>query len=47
MFPSIVTFEFDLILGSILTFRDSDGLFLGLGKDLETVLGSTYEVEQL
>ena len=47
MLPSILTFDFDLILGSLLTFRGSNGLFLGLGQDLKTVLGSTHVVEQL
>ena len=31
MFPSILTFEFDLILGSFLTFWGPNGLILGLG----------------
>ena len=31
MFPSIQTFDFDLILGSFLTFWGPNGLFLGLG----------------
>ena len=31
MFPSIMTFDFDLILGSFLTFCGPNGLFLGLG----------------
>ena len=31
MFPSILTFDFDLILGSFLTFGGPNGLFLGLG----------------
>ena len=31
MFPSIMTFDFDLILGSFLTFWGPNGLFLGLG----------------
>ena len=30
-----------------MTVWDSSGLFLGLGKDLETVFGSTHLVEQL
>ena len=47
MFPSILTFEFDLILGSFFTFRGPNGIFLGLGSDLKTVLGSTHVVEQL
>ena len=31
MFPSILTFDFDLILGSFLSFWGPNGLFLGLG----------------
>ena len=31
MLPSILTFDFDLILGSFLTFCGPNGLFLGLG----------------
>ena len=31
MFPSILIFDFDLILGSFLTFWGPTGLFLGLG----------------
>ena len=31
MFSSILTFDFDLILGSFLTFGGPNGLFLGLG----------------
>ena len=31
MFPSILTFKFDLILGSFLTFQGPNGLFLGSG----------------
>ena len=30
-FPSILTFDFDLTLGSFLTFLGPEGLFLGLG----------------
>ena len=47
MFPSILTFDFDLILGSFLTFGGPNGLFLGLWKGSKTVLGSTHVVEQL
>ena len=32
MFPSILTFVFDLILGSFLSFWGPNGLFLGLGR---------------
>ena len=45
LFLSILTFDFDLILGSFLTFWGPNGLFLGLGKGSETVLGSTHVVE--
>ena len=31
MIPSILRFEFDLILGSFLAFLGPNGLFLGLG----------------
>ena len=47
MFPSILTFDFDLILGSFLTFLGPNRLFLGLGKGSKTVLGCPHEVEQL
>ena len=47
MFSSILTFDFDLILGSFLTFWGPNGLFLGLGKGSKTVLESTHVVEQL
>ena len=47
MFFSILTFYFDLILGSFFTFWGPNGLFLGLGKGSNTVLGSTHVVEQL
>ena len=40
MFPSILTFDFDFILGPQWTF-------LGLGKGSNTVFGSTHVVEQL
>ena len=42
-----LTFEFDLILGSFLSFWGPNGLFLGLGKSSNTVLGSTHVVKQL
>ena len=47
--PSILTFDFDfdLILGSFLTFWGPNRPFLGLWKGSETVLGSTHVVEQL
>ena len=47
MFLSILTFDFDLILGSFFTFCGPNGLFLRLGKGPNTVLGSTHVVEQL
>ena len=47
MFLSILTFDFDSILGSFLTFWGPNGLFFGLGKSPNTVLGSTHLVEQL
>ena len=47
MFPSILTFDFDLILGSFLTFWGPNRQFLRLGKGPNTVLGSTHVVEQL
>ena len=47
MFPSILTFDFDLILGSFFLFWGPNGLFLGLGSDSKTVLGSTHVVELL
>ena len=47
MIPLILTFEFDLILGSFFYFWDSNGLFLGLEMGSKTVLGSTHVVEQL
>ena len=47
LFLSILTFDFDLILGSFLIFWGPNGLFLGLWKGSKTVLGSTHVVEQL
>ena len=47
MLPSILTFDFDLILGSFLTFWGPSGLFLGLGKGSNTVVGSNQIVQQL
>ena len=47
MIPSILTLEFDLILGSFLTFWSPNGLFLGSRKGPNTVLGSTHVAEQL
>ena len=47
LFLSILTFDFDSILGSFLTFWGPNGLFLGLGKGSNTVLGSINVVVQL
>ena len=45
--PSILTLDFDLILGSFLTFGGPNGLFWGLGQGSTTVLGLSHLVEQL
>ena len=47
MLPSILTLDFDLILGSFFTFWGPNGLLMGLGKGLNTVLGTTHIVKQL
>ena len=47
MFPSIMTFVFDLILGSFFIFWSPNGLFFGSGLVSKTVFGSTHVVEQL
>ena len=47
LFRSILTFDFDSIFGSFLTFLGPNGLFLGLVKASKTGLGSTLIVEQL
>ena len=47
LFLSILTFDFDSILGSSLTFWGPNGLFLGSMWGLKTVLGSNHVVEQL
>ena len=47
LFLSILTFDFDLILGSFFAFGGPNGLFLGLRKTSKTVLGSTHVVEHL
>ena len=39
MFPSILTFEFDLIFGSFLNFWGPNGLFLEIWYGSTTVLG--------
>ena len=46
LFLSILTFDFDLILGSFSAFWGPNGLFLGLRKGSKTVLGSPHVVEQ-
>ena len=46
MFLSILTFDFDLILGSFLSYWGPNGLFLGLRKSSKIVLGSTHVVKQ-
>ena len=40
--PSILSFVSNSILGSLLTFLALYGLFLGLGYDPKTVLGSSH-----
>ena len=47
MIPSSLTFEFDLSLGSSLTFWGPNGLFMGFGLGSKTVSGSTHVAEQL
>ena len=47
LFFSILTFEFDLIFGSFLTFWGRNGLFLASGWGSKTVLGFTHVDEQL
>ena len=47
LFPSILMFDFDLILGLFFTLLGSTGLFLGSMWGSKTVLGSTHVVEQL
>ena len=42
MLPSILTFDFDLVLGSLLTFWGPNELFLGFWLGSETVLGSPH-----
>ena len=46
-FLSIMTFDFDLKLGSFLPFGGLNWLFLGLEWGSTTILGSTHVVEQL
>ena len=45
LFLLILTFDFDSILGSFLTFWGPNGLFLGVGVGLKNVLGPTHVVE--
>ena len=47
LFLSNLTFDFNLIFGSFLTYWGPNGLFLGLWKCSKTVLGSTHVVKQL
>ena len=44
---SMLTFDFDLILGPLLTFWGLHRLLLGLEYGSTTILGSTHVVEQL
>ena len=47
MFPSFLTFDFYLFMGSFFYFWGPNGQFLGLGKGSNPVLGSTHVAEQL
>ena len=47
MILSILTFKFDLILGTLWTFGGPNGLFLGFWYCSITVLGSSHVVQQL
>ena len=48
MLPSILTFDFDLILGSFLTFWGPNGLFFGVGERFKNFFfGSTHKVEHI
>ena len=47
MIPLILTFEFDFILGSFLSFVGPNGLVWGVRVGSTNVLGSTHVVEQL
>ena len=47
LFPSILKFDFDLILGLFLTFLGPNWLFLNSMWGSKTVLGYTHVVEQL
>ena len=46
LFPFILMFDFDLILGLFLTYFGPKGLVFGSMLDSKTVLGSTHVVEQ-
>ena len=46
LFPSILTFEFGLILGLFFTFLGPNGLFVGSMLGLKTDFGSIHVVEQ-
>ena len=45
LFPSIMMFDFDLILCLFLTFLSPNGLLLGFNVGFKTVLGSPHVVE--
>ena len=47
LFPSSLTFDFDLILGLFWTFWGPNGLFLGSMWGSKTVLVSTHVVDKL
>ena len=40
MFPSILTFDFDLILGLFFTFWGPNGLFFGIGEGFKSCFGA-------
>ena len=42
MFSSIITFDFDLILGSLFTFWGPTGLYLGSGQGSKPIFGSNH-----
>ena len=47
LFPSILMFDFDLILGLFLTILGPNGLYFGSMWGSKNVLGSTHVDEQL
>ena len=47
MLSSILTFNFDHILGSFLAFGCSNGLFMRLEQSSKTIFRSTYTAKQL